>query len=274
MNLGTLVIGAGAVLATSAWLLSKARSSPSAPAPTAGPGALPAWYRTRLEKAGLVAGPQQALFALLHASAIATGALGGMWVIGNSGPVTAGMAAIAGLGAYVGWMVPASWLGMMGAKRRIEIAADFPLMLDLVELSLQGGLSLQAAWMAVATHLDDSSPAMAEEMRRIELEVAFGSTWTKALVDAARRTGVGQFESLGSLLGQTERFGTEVAVMVRVMADSLRHEESQILEERAHRASVLMVLILAGTFLPATVIVIGVPLITMFLESMREVNVK
>ena len=33
------------------------------------------------------------------------------------------------------------------------------------------------------------------------------------------------------------------------------------------------VLILAGTFLPATVIVIGVPLITMFLESMREVNV-
>jgi tight adherence protein C len=109
-------------------------------------------------------------------------------------------------------------------------------------------------------------------MRRVDLEVAFGATWTQALAAAAERTGVQEFDALGSLLAQTERFGTEVAQMVKVMSDSLRNEQIEGLEERAHRASVLMVFVLAGMLLPATLLVMMVPVLTMMLENLGKAN--
>jgi tight adherence protein C len=234
--------------------------------------ALPGWYRKRLAAAGLSEGAQQNWFAALHASAIATGALGGLWITGGGETLSTAMLIVGGLGAYAGWWAPASWLDARGMQRRVELTTDFPIMLDLVELSLQGGLGLHASWMAVCENLSGSNDAMSEEMRRVDLEVAFGATWTQALAAAAERTGVQEFDALGSLLAQTERFGTEVAQMVKVMSDSLRNEQIEGLEERAHRASVLMVFVLAGMLLPATLLVMMVPVLTMMLESLGKAN--
>ena len=60
--------------------------------------------------------------------------------------------------------------------------------------------------------------------------------------------------------------------MVKVMSDSLRHEQIEGLEERAHRASVLMVFVLAGMLLPATLLVMMVPVLTMMLENLGKAN--
>ena len=268
MNLGAACAGAAAVLALSAWMLKQAPKSTEGTTASAIPG----WYRKRLAAAGLSEGAQQNWFAALHASAIATGALGGLWITGGGDTLSTAMLIVGALGAYAGWWAPASWLDARGMQRRVELTTDFPIMLDLVELSLQGGLGLHASWMAVCENLSGSSDAMSEEMRRVDLEVAFGATWTQALAAAAERTGVQEFDALGSLLAQTERFGTEVAQMVKVMSDSLRQEEIEGFEERAHRASVLMVFVLAGMLLPATIIVIAVPVVIMMLESLSRAN--
>ena len=268
MNLAAACAGAAAAMALSAWMLKQAPKATQATQATA----IPAWYRKRLAAAGLSDGPQQNWFAALHASAIATGAFGGLWITGGGDTLSAAMFVVGTLGAYAGWWIPASWLDARGMQRRIELTADFPIMLDLVELSLQGGLGLNASWMAVCENLSGASEAMSEEMRRVDLEVAFGATWTQALASAAERTGVHEFDALGSLLAQTERFGTEVAQMVKVMSDSLRHEQIEGLEERAHRASVLMVFVLAGMLLPATLLVMMVPVLTMMLENLGKAN--
>ena len=272
MNLGTVLVGASGLLALSAWKFAQARKAPLQEPKDVTPGRLPKWYRDRLAAAGLADGAPQAWFAAMHASAIALGAIGGLWTMGGGGSITAAMATLGALGALLGWWLPASWLNTRAAQRRMEITADFPIMLDLVELSLQGGLGLHASWMTVCDNLAGSSDALSEEMRRIDLEVVFGATWSKALASAAERTGVDEFEALGSLLEQTERFGTEVAQMVKVMSDSLRQEEIEGFEERAHRASVLMVFVLAGMLLPATIIVIAVPVVIMMLESLSRAN--
>ena len=174
------------------------------------------------------------------------------------------------MGAVIGWWIPRSWLEWRVAKRRIEIVSDFPIMLDLLQISVQGGMSLPNAWETVAKTLESASDAIAQEMRWINLEVGFGVRWGESLMAATERTGVTQFRSLGSLLEQTERFGTGMSLMIQVLCDSLRHEEIQVLEERAHQASVKMLIPLAAMMLPATILLILGPMVLMMLDVFKR----
>ena len=176
------------------------------------------------------------------------------------------------LGVLLGWRLPNWWLESRADGRRMTIRADFPVMLDLLQISMQGGMGLHAAWAATAASLGGSGEALAREMRRVDLAVGLGHAWAHALAEAAARTGVEEFRSLGSLLGQTQRFGTGVADMIRVLCDSLRHDEVQALEEQAHRRTVRMLTVLAGVLLPATLMIIFFPLLNIIIHSMRLVT--
>ncbi|NBX26249.1 MAG: type II secretion system F family protein [Planctomycetes bacterium] len=191
------------------------------------------------------------------------------WVTAGPDASGLGVTLMAGLGAAIGWWLPRAWLEGRRERCRMEIASDFPVMLDLLQISLNGGLGLPAAWATVTASLRGTSDALAREMRRVDLESGFGVGWSASLAAAAERTGVAEFRSLGSLLGQTQRFGTELSRTIQVLADSLRHEEMQSLEERAHRASVRMLLPLAGLVLPPTILVVAGPLFMMLLEGLR-----
>jgi tight adherence protein C len=156
-------------------------------------------------------------------------------------------------------------------RRRLDIQADFPIMLDLLQISMQGGMGLHAAWGASAASLQGSGDLLAREMRQIDIAVGLGQSWGETLDETTQRTGISEFRSLGALLGQTQRFGTGVADMIRVLCDSLRHDEVQALEELAHRLTVRMLTVLTSVLLPATLMIIFLPLLFIALDAMRGI---
>jgi tight adherence protein C len=158
------------------------------------------------------------------------------------------------------------------AAQRVEILTNFAVMLDLLQISVEGGQGLAAAWSTVTDALGRRGGALAAEMRRVDVQVGLGATWPTALRDAADRTGISEFGALGSLLGQAERFGTEVGRAIRVQCDAMRHQEVESIEEQAHRASVKVVLPLVGLLLPATILVTFVPLLIMVIGALGEVS--
>lgn len=172
--------------------------------------------------------------------------------------------------AAIGWWIPRTWISSRAAERRLEIVAELPAMLDLLQISVRGGMGIHAAWAAVTTSMRGAGDALADEMRQIENEVAFGVGWSDALARSADRTGIPELRSLGSLMAQTERFGSELSRTLDVMAESIRHEETQSLEERAHRASVRMLFPLAALMLPATLLLIVAPLLLLLFEGLLK----
>jgi tight adherence protein C len=232
---------------------------------------LPRGYVSLLEAAGDTTRAAQLAFAALHALAIAAGGLAGVW-FGLTGSLDVAPLAFGALDAGLGWWLPMSYLEGRREQRRREIAADMPAMLDLLQLSLQGSMGLAAAWSSAATHLDSNDTALAQEMRRVDLEVSLGGNWSNALAAASARTGVQEFRALGQLLEQTERFGTEMARMVAVQCDSLRHAELQELEEKAHEASVKMLFPLTALLLPATLLLIIGPLLMMLFDALQQTS--
>ncbi|MBM3989380.1 MAG: type II secretion system F family protein [Planctomycetes bacterium] len=227
-------------------------------------------YRRNLDDAGLKPGTDRVSFVLLHALCVLSGGLGGVLLAQRSVAELAPSVLLALLGGLLGWWLPQMWLDGRRTLRRLALAAEFPGMLDLLQISMQGGMSLAAAWKSVSNSLDGRGAALADEMRRVDLEVGFATSWTRALDSATARTGVDEFRALGLLLEQTERFGTEMARAIAVLSESLRHAEVQALEERAHEASVKMLFPLALFLLPATLMLIIGPLLTMLFAKLAD----
>ena len=196
----------------------------------------------------------------------------GAWITPVVEGGLAGAVIFAFAGGALGWAVPEAWIRRRIAERRAAMIAEFPVMLDLLQISLEGGLGLASAWGVVSTHVQGASPALAGEMRRVEIELQFGGGWRSALASATERTGIRDFLLLGSLLEQSERYGTELSKSIRIHADGLRYEDLQTLEERAHRSSVKMILPLGVMLLPATLLLIAGPLIFMLLDTLSGVS--
>lgn len=257
----------GAGSATDADSSIEAEGSGSAAATRWVPGSM----RESLMSAGIMDGSQQLAFLAVHVASTVLGGLVGMiGALRFESGVTSTLVVAAGL--VIGWWIPASWLAGRRERRRAEIAADFPMMLDLLEIGLSGGLGLEAAWSRVRETIRGGSGAMYAEMRRVEVEVEFGVPWAVSLERAAVRSQVPAFRSLASLFGQSQRFGTELSRVVIVLSDSLRLESSQMLEERAHVASVRLLIPLGLLLFPATIIVFSGPLFLMLFETLQGVN--
>ena len=231
---------------------------------------LPKSLRRTLTVAGFATPNAQVKFVAIHALILTLAVMCCTWFAISLNPAPTAIFLAGCIGAVIGWWIPRSWIEWRVTMRRIEIGSEFPVMLDLLQISLQGGMSLPTAWETVAKTLESSSDAIAQEMRWIDLEVGFGVRWGDSLMAATERTGVTQFRSLGSLLEQTERFGTGMSLMIQVLCESMRYEEIQVLEERAHQASVKLVIPLVVLMLPATILLILGPMILMMLDVFKR----
>ncbi|MAB72141.1 MAG: hypothetical protein CMJ54_06505 [Planctomycetaceae bacterium] len=233
---------------------------------------IPDASRRRYSAAGIDAPLAQALAFLGAMVVTLVGAGIGTWLAIIVGLEAIGVSAFALIGAVIGWAALENWLRWRIGERHAAMIAEFPVMLDLLQISLEGGLGLVSAWSVVTTHVQGASTALADEMRRVEIELQFGGGWRSALAAATERTGIRDFLLLGSLLEQSERFGTELSKSIRIHADGLRYEDLQTLEERAHRSSVKMLLPLGVMLLPATLLLLAGPLIFMLLDTLSGVS--
>jgi tight adherence protein C len=279
VNIEQVVAGIAAFLAVMVLGFVQSRRAPAGPdgseaSRAAQPAFIPASLRRSLSLAGIDQPARQRWFAAAVAGAVVLGAGGGYavaWYLDMSDSPGAVLFTVA-VGVYLFGKVPFGWLASRVAAYRLEILTNFPVMLDLLQIAVEGGMGLASAWFTVTDAVGRRGGALASEMRRVDVQVGLGATWPQALHDASERTGVAEFGTLGSLLGQAERFGTEVGRTIRVQSDALRQEEVESIEERAHRASVKVVAPLVGLMLPATILVTFVPLLIMAVRALSEIS--
>jgi tight adherence protein C len=172
------------------------------------------------------------------------------------------------LAAVVGYMIPSFVLGYYVAKRQKEIRNGLPDALDLLIVCLEAGLGLDQAISKCADELALAHPALAEELRMINVEGRAGKPRIEAFKNFADRTKVDDVRALVSMLVQTDRFGTSVAQALRTHADVSRTKRRQRAEERAAKIGVKLVFPLVFCLFPAFYVVTLGPAIIKFVEAM------
>jgi tight adherence protein C len=128
--------------------------------------------------------------------------------------------------------------------------------LDLMVVSVEAGLGLNAAMMKVSSELKEVHPDIATEFELANLEIRVGRERDEALRNLGERTGVDDLRSLVAMLIQTDKFGTSIARALRVFSDSLRTKRRQRAEQEAQKAAVKLLFPLACFLFPTLFIAI------------------
>lgn len=160
------------------------------------------------------------------------------------------------LAFLVGFALPRFVLKRITSNRQRDLRWGLADALDLMVVSVEAGLGLNAAMMKVSSELKDVHTAIAIEFELANLEIRVGRERDEALRNLAERTGVDDLRSLVAMLIQTDKFGTSIARGLRIFSDSLRTKRRQRAEQAAQKAAVKLLLPLACFLFPTLFIAI------------------
>jgi len=136
---------------------------------------------------------------------------------------------------------PRILLGWKASKRVAQIQDALPGCLDMIAMSLTGGVALRDSLNHVAVEARRSNPAIAIELEIIGRQATAGSMG-QALKHFAERIDVPDVKSLASIISQTEKLGTNVARAMRDYSETVRQSQRRRVEEKANRLTVQIML--------------------------------
>jgi tight adherence protein C len=170
----------------------------------------------------------------------------------------------------VGFFAPRYLLGRMIRARQLRVRWGLADALDLMVISIEAGLGLNAAMLKVSSELKPVHPDISEEFELANLEIRVGRERDEALRNLAERTGVDDLKSLVAMLIQTDRFGTSIAKAIRVFSDSLRTKRRQRAEQAAQKAAVKLLFPLACFLFPTLFIAILGPALLQLMDTVGK----
>jgi tight adherence protein C len=170
----------------------------------------------------------------------------------------------------VGFFAPRYILGRLIRSRQLRVRWGLADALDLMVISIEAGLGLNAAMMKVSSELKHVHPDISEEFELANLEIRVGRERDEALRNLAERTGVDDLRSLVAMLIQTDRFGTSIAKAIRVFSDSLRTKRRQRAEQAAQKAAVKLLFPLACFLFPTLFIAILGPALLQLMDTLGK----
>lgn len=168
------------------------------------------------------------------------------------------------VGALYGWKMPDIWLNSIIRRRQMEIQLALPDMIDLVTVSVEAGLGLDASLQRVALRFPN---ALSDEVLRSMQEVRLGRSRIEALRDMSKRVDVADLTAWVTALVQAELLGVSIANVLRVQSERLREKRSQRAREQAQKAPIKMVFPLVLFIFPALFIIILGPAALIAMDS-------
>jgi len=158
--------------------------------------------------------------------------------------------------ASLGYYLPNTVLSRVVKRRKREIFETIPDALDLLTVCVEAGLSLERAFVKVASEIHIKSVPLAQELQLVLMEMRAGFSKEKALRNFALRVGVDDIDSLVAMLIQSERFGTSIGDALRVYSDNLRTKRRMIAEEAAAKIGLKLLFPLIFCIFPTLLMVL------------------
>lgn len=152
---------------------------------------------------------------------------------------------------WVGFFGPAYWLRARSNRRREAIRLAFPNALDLLQISVEAGLGIDAAMIRVANEMAEAAPELSQEFLTAQREIQAGRSRDRALLDMAERTQVEEVTSFVNVVLQSIQFGADISGVLVTYASEMRQHRELRAQEKANRLPVQMSAVMATLMLPA-----------------------
>jgi tight adherence protein C len=163
---------------------------------------------------------------------------------------------VAGLFTFAGFVAPDSIVNGRVEDRQREVLRTLSDTLDLLTISVEAGLSLNAA---IAQVVGNVPGVLSQEFARMLQEIQLGVARSEAFRHLAERTDVDELNAFALAMIQADVFGVSIAGVLRTQAEQLRIKRRQRAEAKAQQIPVKIVFPLILCVLPSLVVVIVGP---------------
>lgn len=178
---------------------------------------------------------------------------------------------ISGLTAFiVGFFLPRFVLKKIIKRRQERLSWGLADALDLMVVSMEAGLGINAALLRVSEELEDPHPEIGAEFEMVNLEIRVGRDRLQALRNLSDRTGVDDLRGFVVMLVQADRFGASIGRAIRIYSEALRTKRRQRAEQAAQKASVKLLLPLTCFLFPTLFIIILGPAALSIMDAFRR----
>ncbi|MBS4196140.1 type II secretion system F family protein [Lederbergia citri] len=171
---------------------------------------------------------------------------------------------LAGIVAALGMYYPAFYLSVIIKKRRHDIQKKMPDFFDMVNLSIEAGMGLDASLFKVCNQM--KGPLSEEFLQTLE-DMKLGKSRREAFSDLRVRVPVHQFQGVITSLIQADMLGVGMAKVLRTLTERIREQRTQFAREQAMKAPVKMVFPMMLFIFPAIFIVLMGPLIIYLIQN-------
>jgi tight adherence protein C len=193
-----------------------------------------------------------------------------IWIQSHD-PTTSATSLIGGLAAalILGFMIPKVVLRRMVKSYRRKLQEALPDTVDLLGIVLGTGLALDQAMMRVSEEMDYIYPELAAEFATVVMQVRAGQDRSVAFNQFVRRTGIEDIKSLAAMIIQSEKFGTSLAVALKVYAEGLRKRRALEAEAAVAKAGIKMLFPIVLFILPVLFVITLVPGLLSVLKDLK-----
>ena len=154
-------------------------------------------------------------------------------------------------------------------RRRKELMSrQMPEVLDLLSVSVEAGLGFDAALLHVVNRLEGP---LIDELLVSHREISLGKPRSSALAALGERTGIDAMLAFTSAVIQAERRGLSLKNVLNIQAAQIRQQRRQLIQERAMKAPVKIILPLVFFIFPVILIVLLGPAIMTILNLLGGV---
>ena len=166
--------------------------------------------------------------------------------------------------ALLGFFLPALWLGRRIGARQSNIVKSLPDALDLLTVCVEAGLGFDQAMKKVSEKWDNE---LSRAFTRVLQEIQVGVMRREAMRSMASRMEVSEVTSFVAAIIQAEILGVSMTKILRIQSDQMRTRRRQRAEEKAHQASIKMVIPMVFLIFPSIWVVLLGPAILQVMQA-------
>lgn len=166
-------------------------------------------------------------------------------------------------------------LGVLGpdaylSRRQNGLMRDyrliFPDLLDLLNVCISAGLSVEASFERIRTHIAKRSRALGRNIELLGAEMRAGRSTIDALNSFADRLGLDEAASFVAVLRHSIELGGDVAESLRIFSEDMRVKRMLLAEKKANELPVKMVMPLALGIFPVILAMVLFPILLKLMQ--------
>ncbi|MEM9332184.1 MAG: type II secretion system F family protein [Pseudomonadota bacterium] len=160
--------------------------------------------------------------------------------------------------AALGYFLPNFYLSRKMAAEELRNRQGFPDILDLMVVSAEAGLTMEASIERIAMEIKSIYPNLSMQLNMAAVEIRAGRPIDQALRAFGERLRLEEVKGFATMVQQAKELGTSVSDALRVYSDEMRHKRMMKAEEKAYALPAKMSIPVTVFILP---IVIGIAVI-------------